>query len=170
VKRLSLIIALAAVAVLVVGPAASAHAATLTKPEKQLLALVNHTRAKHHMHKLTAIACLERASRAHSRDMLNHDFFSHSSSSGESFSARLIRFGFGHSGCTSWSIGEDIAYGCGPGASPKAIFNAWMHSPAHRAVILTRRFRRVGMGRAEGTVKGVSGVVFFTLDCGVRTH
>ena len=169
-KRLSLIVALAAIAVLGVGPAAAAHAATLTKPEKQLLALINHTRAKHGMHKLTAINCLERASHSHSRDMVKYDYFSHNSHSGESFAARLIRFGYGHAGYTSWAIGEDIACGYGSGATPKAIFRAWMHSPAHRAVILTRRFRSVGLGRSKGTVKGVSGVVFFTLDCGVRTH
>jgi uncharacterized protein YkwD len=170
VKRLSLCIVLAAVAVLGVLPAAAAHAATLTKPEKQLLALVNNTRAKHGLHKLIAISSLESAARAHSRDMVKHDFFSHSSFSGESFSARLMRFGFTTSGCRSWAVGEDIAYGYGAGATPKAIFQAWMHSPAHRAVILTRRFRSAGMGRAKGTIRGVSGVVFFTLDCGVRTH
>ena len=166
-KRLSLCIVLAAVAVLGVLPVA-AHAATLTKPEQQLLAMVNHTRAAHGLHKLVAIGSLERAARAHSRDMVKHDYFSHSSYSGESFSARLIRFGFTTSGCRSWAVGEDIACGYGPGATPKAIFRAWMNSPAHRAVILTQRFRSAGLGRAVGTIKGVSGVVFFTLDCGVR--
>ena len=169
-KRLSLCIVLAVLAALVVVPAASAHAIALTKPETQLLALVNTTRAKHGLHKLAVITSLERASRAHSREMVKRDYFSHSSFSGESFSARLIRFGFTTAGYRSWTIGEDIACGYGPGATPTAIFQAWMHSPAHRAVILTRRFRSAGLGRAKGTIKGVSGVVFFTLDCGVRTH
>jgi uncharacterized protein YkwD len=67
-------------------------------------------------------------------------------------------------------VGEDIACGYGPGATVKAIFRAWWHSPAHRRVILTKSFRNVGIGRATGTVRGISGMVFFTLDCGARTR
>jgi hypothetical protein len=36
--------------------------------------------------------------------------------------------------------------------------------------MLTRRFRNLGIGRASGTFKGVSGIVFYTLDCGARTR
>ena len=142
----------------------------MTKPEKKLLTLVNHVRATHGLHKLKMAASLERASRAHSRDMVRNDYFSHDSDSGESFCARLIRFGYSTAGCTSWTAGENIACGSGSSGTPKAIFMAWMHSPPHRAVILTKRFRNVGVGRANGAFKGLSGVVFFTLDCGARTH
>ena len=84
---------------------------------------------------------LERASRSHSREMVSRAYFSHSSFNGESFGARLIRFGYTTSGCTRWTVGEDIACGYGPGATVKAIFRAWWHSPAHRRVILTKSFR-----------------------------
>jgi uncharacterized protein YkwD len=170
VKRLSLCIVLAAFAVFAVAPATPAQALTLTKPEKKVLALVNHVRATHGLHKLKMVASLERASRAHSREMVNLDYFGHSSYSGESFGARLIRFGYTTAGCTRWTVGEDIACGYASGATAKALFTAWMHSSAHRAVILTSRFRNVGVGRAKGTFKGISDVVFFTLDCGVRTR
>jgi uncharacterized protein YkwD len=172
VKRLSLCIVLAVFAAstaLALAPA-SAHAVGMTKPEKQMLALINHVRVQHHLAKLKMVKSLERASRAHSHEMVSRGYFSHSSYNGESFGARLIRFGYTTSGCTRWTVGEDIACGYGPGATVKAIFRAWMHSPAHRAVILTKRFRNVGIGRAKGTVRGISGMVFFTLDCGARTH
>ena len=58
-------------------------------------------------------------SRAHSREMVRRGYFSHNSFNGESFSARLIRFGFSTSGCTRWTVGEDIACGYGPGARPR---------------------------------------------------
>ena len=169
-KRLSLRIVVVGFAVFAAVPAASAHAITMTKPEKQLMTLVNHMRAKHHLHQLTMVASLERAARAHSRQMVRRGYFSHSSASGESFSARLIRFGYTTTGCTRWTVGENIAYGYQASGTPHAIFMAWWHSPAHRHVMLTKRLRNLGIGRASGTFKGVDGIVFFTLDCGVRIH
>ncbi len=169
-KRLSLSVVLVGVAVLAVGPVAAAHAVTLTKPEKKLMTLVNHVRVKHHLHKLTMTPSLERAARAHSRQMVRLGYFSHSSASGESLGARLIRFGYTSTGCTRWTVGENIAYGYQASATPHAIFMAWWHSPAHRRVLLTKRFRNLGIGRAKGTFKGLDGVVLFTLDCGARTH
>ena len=169
-KRLSLYIVLATFALLAVAPAASAKAVTMTKPEKQLMTLVNHMRARHHMHRLAMVASLERASRAHSRQMVRRGYFGHDSASGESVGARLIRYGYAATGCTCWTVGENIAYGYQASAAPHAIFMAWWHSPAHRRVMLTRRFRNLGIGRASGTFKGVSGIVFYTLDCGARTR
>ena len=167
-KRLVPCIILAACSMIFVAPAVPAQALTLTKPEKQLLALVNHVRVTHNLPKLTISTCLERASRAHSREMVRRDYFSHNSYNGESFSHRLIRFGFSQSGCKRWTAGEDIAYGYGSGGTAKAVFRAWMHSKPHRAVILDKRLRRVGVGRAKGTWKGIPDVVFSTLDCGTR--
>ncbi len=149
---------------------ATAQAVTMTKPEKQLLTLVNHVRAKHHLHALKMIASLERASRAHSRQMVHSGYFSHNSASGETFGARLIRFGYKATGYASWTAGENIAYGYQSSGTPHAIFMAWWHSAPHRRVMLTKRFRDAGVGRASGTFKGLSGVVFFTLDCGARTR
>ena len=169
-KRLSLRIVVVGFAVFAAVPAASAHAITMTKPEKQLMTLVNHLRAKHHLHQLTVVASLERASRAHSRQMVRREYFGHNSASGESLGARLIRFGYTTTGCTSWTVGENIAYGYQANGTPHAIFMAWWHSPAHRRVMLTKRFRNLGIGRASGTFKGVDGIVFFTLDCGARTR
>ena len=169
-KRLSFCIAVAGLAVFAAAPAALAHAITMTKPEKQLLKLVNHVRAKHHLHQLTMVRSLERASRAHSRQMVHNGYFDHNSTGGESVGARLIRFGYTATGCTRWTVGENIAYGRKSSGTPHAVFMAWWHSPAHRHVMLTKRFRNLGIGRASGTFKGVSGVIFYTLDCGARTR
>jgi uncharacterized protein YkwD len=168
-RRLALCIVAVWLIVFAAGPVASAHAITMTKPEKKLMTLVNHMRAKHHLHQLSMVASLQRASRAHSRQMVRRGYFSHNSASGESVGARLIRFGYTTSGCTRWTVGENIAYGYQASGTPHAIFMAWWHSPAHRRVMLTKRFRNLGIGRASGTFKGIDGIVFFTLDCGART-
>jgi uncharacterized protein YkwD len=149
--------------------AGPAHAVTLTSPERHLLTLVNATRAAHGLPTLRVVACLERAARAHSRQMAARGFFSHASYNGETFAARLVRLGYTNDGYWNWTVGEDIAYGSGSHGTATAIFKAWMHSAPHRAIILTRRFRDAGVGRACGTYSGVAGVVFFTLDCGARS-
>jgi uncharacterized protein YkwD len=169
-RRLALCIVAVWLIVFAAGPVASAQATTMTKPEKKLMTLVNHMRARHHMHRLAMVASLERASRAHSRQMVRRGYFGHNSASGESVGARLIRYGYAATGCTRWTVGENIAYDYQASATPHAIFMAWWHSPAHRRVMLTRRFRNLGIGRAAGTFKGVSGIVFYTLDCGARTR
>ena len=169
-RRLVLPVVLAAFVVFAVAPVTPALAVTMTKPEKRVLALVNAVRVKHGLHKLRMVASLERASRAHSREMVSRGYFGHNSYSGTSFSTRLIAYGYTQAGCTRWTVGEDIACGSGSGGTPRAIFNAWMHSPPHRAVILTKRFRDVGVGRAKGAFRGISGVVFYTLDCGARSR
>jgi len=151
--------------------AAPAHAAVkLTSTERHLLALVNATRKAHGMPRLRPVASLERAARAHSRQMVSKGFFGHASYGGESFAARIVRLGYTNVGYTSWTAGEDIAYGSGSAGSARAIFRAWMHSAPHRRVILTRKYRDVGLGRACGSYSGMSGVVFFTLDCGARSR
>jgi uncharacterized protein YkwD len=38
----------------------------------------------------------------------------------------------------------------GDAATPATIVRAWMHSPGHRANILNRRFREIGIGVASG--------------------
>jgi len=167
VKRVFITLCLAAVVALTVAPAASASV-TLTKPERTLLTLINRARTKRGLHKLSIVVSLERAARAHSREMVKRDYFSHNSYSGESVSSRLIRFGYKTTGCTSWRIGECIAYGRGTSGSAKGVFRAWMKSKTHRSIILTKAFRNAGIGRAKGTYCGVTGMIFFTLDVGRR--
>jgi uncharacterized protein YkwD len=168
VRRLGAV-ALALLVMLVAAPPSFASV-TLTKPERQLLVLINRTRVNHNLHRLRVVTCLERAARAHSREMVSRHYFRHESYSGESFGSRLIRFGYKTSGFTSWKAGENIAWGSGSLGAPKAIWRAWMKSAPHRAIILMKGFRDVGLGRAVGSYQGLSHVVFFTLDCGVRTR
>ena len=73
-------------------------------------------------------------------------------------------------GCSQWTVGEVIAWGVSVRGTPQAVFKAWMRSSPHRQVILTKRWRDVGIGCARGSFKGMSGVVMYTIDFGRRVQ
>jgi len=170
-KRLIIIVCMVALASALLLPSAATAATTLTKLEQQVVTLVNQKRAKHGLAKLRVHARLQAAARAHSTEMSNRKYFSHSSAGGESFERRIIRYGYKRSGYSYWAAGENIAWGGGLYATASAVVNSWMRSPGHRAVILTRKFRDVGLG-AVVCKSGYSScpvpVTFFTLDVGRR--
>jgi uncharacterized protein YkwD len=149
-------------------PAASARTITLTKNERTLLALINKARTSRDLHAVSLNKYLYYAAKAHSRQMISKSYFSHDSKAGESFSKRIVRYGYSRTGYSSWSVGEVIGYGKGMLGTPQAIFKAWMKDAAHRKVILAKRWRDVGVGQATGTFKGVSNVQMYTVDFGRR--
>ena len=51
---------------------------------------------------------------------------------------------------TSWSVGENLAWGSGTLATPRAMVRAWMQSADHRANLLDRHFADVGDRRRPG--------------------
>ncbi len=170
-KRFIVIICMMALAGALLLPSAATAATTLTKLEQQVITLVNQKRAKHGLVKLRIHARLQAAARAHSAEMGSRQYFSHSSASGESFQRRLIRYGYKRTGYSYWAAGENIAWGSGLYATAGAIVNSWMRSPGHRAVILTKKYRDIGLGAMVcrgGYSSCASPVTFFTLDVGRR--
>lgn len=69
-------------------------------------------------------------------------------------------------GVRSRMVGENIAWGVGSDGTASALVAAWLASPPHRATLLTRGFRRVGVGVAVGTMDGYSGARIATADFG----
>jgi uncharacterized protein YkwD len=68
-------------------------------------------------------------------------------------------------------VGENIAWGADSGGTPKAIVKSWMHSPPHRANILSPQFRQLGVGFALGHRGGKRGErAMYTTDFGMRKH
>ena len=129
-----------------------------TKIERKVVRLLNQIRADHGLPKLRVAVSLTRAARHHSRDMVKRRYFAHPSKSGESFATRVRRF---HRSST---VGENIAWGTGSYATAAGIVAMWMRSPGHRAIILDRDFRLVGVGRATGTFRGYRGAAVYTAD------
>jgi len=133
-----------------------------------MLKLINKARAAHGLVQVRPLDVLCSAARAHSCDMLSADYFSHDSRNGEGFASRLIRYGYGRGGYSSWCVGEVIAWGKGIYGTPEAVFRAWMASGSHRTVILDRRWRDVGLSVALGSYRGLTNVYMYTVDFGRR--
>ncbi len=100
----------------------------------------------------------------------SRDYFSHNSAGGATFAERLRAAGYKRSGYSSWAVGEVIGWGKGTAGTAQAIFKAWMGSSGHRAVILDKRWRDVGIGCAQGSFRGLSGALMYTVDFGRRAR
>src|SRR5437764_1155330 len=133
-KRKVLVAFLASFALL--GSAGAAQARTLTSPEASLLQTMNAVRASHGLAPLRVDVHLLRAARAHSADMMRRQYFAHGSVAGRVLSR----------GAHGPVFGEDLAWATGITAN--WVVNAWLASPAHRAVLLRPGCRRSAGRRA----------------------
>ena len=176
-KSVGLVVAALAVLLFAVPNASAAGAcsaanATAAKASKRALVratlcVLNAERARHRLRPLRLNRRLSMAAQRHSRAMSRRRFFSHTSLSGASFVDRIRSTGY-LSGARSWTVGENIAYGSGRPSTPRSIGSAWMHSPAHRANILSGSYRAIGIGVAPGTPRGGGGGTY-TTDFGRRS-
>ncbi len=127
------------------------------------LCLINHVRAEHGARELRLDPRLRRAAERHSRDMVAHRYFSHTSRSGLSSSGRIARTGWMR-GRRRWTVGENLAWHNEP-AGARWVVRAWLRSPEHRHVLLNRRYRVAGIGVSRGTPFATPGATF-TADFG----
>lgn len=111
----------------------------------QMLELVNTARLQHGLKPYLWDNQLAIVAKNHSRDMLNNKFFSHTSPTTGTPSARLSAAGINWRSC-----GENIAMQTPPPDTPQVIFERWMASPGHRANILNADFTHLGIGIAGG--------------------
>ena len=132
--------------------------------ERDTVRRINAIRRDHKLSPLRANAHLRTAAMAHARDMLRRRYFAH-----DGWSDEIKQSGYlGAHG--SFSIGQNIAWGRYQCGAPRGIVYTWMHSPPHRRVILTARFKDVGVAVVEGaplaSVKGPAAT--YVADFGVR--
>ncbi len=133
-----------------------------------VLCLHNRERAARGLPKLAEHAALRTAAEKHSAHMVDARFFSHDAPSGSDMADRIL--GAGYARGQGWSLGENIAWATGPLATAASIHRAWMRSPGHKANILRRQFREIGIGIALGAPvpsDGTDGATY-TADFGVR--
>jgi uncharacterized protein YkwD len=133
-----------------------------------VLCLHNRERSAHGLPLLKENAKLRRAAQGHSADMVASRYFAHDSLSGADIADRIL--GEGYARGQGWAIGENIAWGTGSLATAAEIQQAWMESPGHRANILQRQFREIGIGVAIGAPVAAGGLAgaTYTADFGVR--
>ena len=130
--------------------AASAPAkGSLRNLRRTTLCLLNRERANHGLPRLRANRRLARSASKYSRSMARKNFFSHISPNGGTPTDRIRRGGYLR-GARAWAIGENLAWGSGSYATPLGTVRSWMNSPGHRANILRRDYRAIGIGIALG--------------------
>jgi uncharacterized protein YkwD len=113
------------------------------------LCLMNAERGARGLARLQAEPALARAAGSYARLMVRERFFDHTSPGGSTMMSRIHASRYLRD-VRSWSVGENLAWGTGTLATPRATVRAWMRSADHRANLLDPRFRDVGIGIAEG--------------------
>ena len=138
-------------------PDAQPSASTLRETASSIRCLLNAERRSRGLRPLRSNSRLARAARLHSRDMVSKRYFSHDARDGRSMLDRIRAAGYLRARA-AFTVGENIGWGSGSLASPRALVRAWMDSPPHRANILHRRYREIGIGLVLGAPSpGVSG-------------
>ena len=156
-----LLIALVVLSTTSLAASQAASAATIP-PRKELKQAINHTRAMHGVTGVRGSSSLRRVALSHSADMLRRDYFAHTSPAGSTLTSRIQHSGFING--YSWTAGETLAWGWGTQAGAKATVKAWLHSPEHRAILLSSTYRWVGIGRNCGRFLGHSNACVWTAD------
>ena len=121
-----------------------------------MLCLVNAERAKVGAIALRDNPRLDRAATTYAARLVAERFFGHTDPAGGKLTSRVLSTGY-LANADLWLIGENLAWGSGSLGSPTKIVAAWMASPGHRANLLRRDFREIGIGIAPGTPTGATG-------------
>ena len=98
---------------------------------------INRIRHAYGLHGLRPSFSLFVSAKLYSHRMMSSDYFGH-----------LSRIPV----ASGWSAaGETLEWHRGWRLRPRAVVSRWMHSAPHRAVLLSSRFSRIGVGRTCGT-------------------
>ncbi|HYY76384.1 MAG TPA: CAP domain-containing protein [Gaiellaceae bacterium] len=132
--------------------AAPASGATLRVNESLESAVVkriNAVRRSHGLRRLRLEPRLTKAADRHAVSMgrsgyFSHDLFTPRRSPRWSLFGRWIRWFYPGPGHRSWSAGENLAWGA-PRITARQTVRAWLRSPGHRANLLKRSWRNVGV-------------------------
>lgn len=135
----------AALAILVAVPllttsAAEAESRRVDRLEQLALEGINTMRAENGLPRLMRSASLSRSASRYARLMAGRGFFGHLSTvwASQSYS----------------SLGEIILVHPGKPGRPRVTVNRWASSSAHRSVMLSAKYRQVGVGKAYGSYGG----------------
>jgi uncharacterized protein YkwD len=109
-----------------------------SQAEIDVVTLINEQRRANNCPPVALVRELSVASKNHSQDMADNNFFSHTGSNGSSFSQRARAAGYAF-----FPSGEIIAAGY---STPRQVVDGWMNSDGHRRIILTCANDDIGVG------------------------
>lgn len=141
----------------------------LSSLELDIVGRINAQRGARGIRSLRVSRGLTAAADYHTQEMGRFGFFEHASRNGAPFWRRIERFY--PSGRGYWSVGENIFWES-PDTTGSSVVHEWMMSPPHRADVLTREWRDVGVAAVHfDAAPGAYGgrpVMIVTADFGVR--
>jgi uncharacterized protein YkwD len=132
-----------------------------------ILCLHNQIRAQNDLPALRENKRLRTAALGHSRDMVKTGFFEHTTPKGVTMVDRILKAKYVRED-EGWALGENLAWGTGSYGTPRGAVDAWMQSPGHKANILKRSFREMGVGVVIGVPVSDAAGATYTVDFGVR--
>lgn len=140
---------------------------TLDVVRAALLCLHNQIRAERNLPLLKDNAKLRKAALGHASAMVAQGYFDHTSPDGGTFVDRIIGASYVKRN-DGWTLGENLAWGTGDLSTAAGMMNAWMNSPGHKANIVKKAYREIGIGIRLGVPsdEGVGATV--TADFGVK--
>jgi uncharacterized protein YkwD len=106
-----------------------------------LLSQTNQDRQAHYLSALKESSLLDQAAETKARDMVTNNYWSHSTPDGVTPWRFITNTGYKYR-----TAGENLAYGF---ESSSQTLSAWMHSPEHRANVLSGDYSQVGFGVAR---------------------
>jgi len=139
----------------------------LSEVRDAIVCLHNQIRARNNLPALRENGRLRRAALKHSRSMVAGGYFQHTSPAGATMVDRILRARYTRRN-QGWALGENLAWGTGSLATARGATEAWMDSPGHRANILKRAYRELGVGLVLGVPVSDAAGATYTVDFGVR--
>jgi uncharacterized protein YkwD len=133
-----------------------------------VLCLHNQIRAQHNLPLLRDNAKLRKAAAGHSSDMVDEGYFDHTTPAGTTFVDRILGAKYAKQ-TDGWTLGENLAWGTGDLSTPAGVMQAWMNSAGHKANILKRSYREVGIGIRLGVPSDAGVGATFTADFGAKS-
>ena len=124
----------------VAGASAATHAEV--SGQSELLVEINAARAKHHLAPLRLSHMLTRPARRHSAYLASTGELDHDGADGKPFYVRLYKTGFSRRKAVGENLG--MSSGCATNLA-RTMVQMWLDSPGHRANLLSKRFKVVGL-------------------------
>ena len=118
---------------------------SMNNDEKEVFELINKQRTQNGLSPLKENTELQRVARIKAQDMVNNNYFSHTSPTYGSPFDMMKSFKIIYN-----TAGENIA---GNSSNSSAV-TAWMNSPGHKANILNSSFNQTGIGVVKGSKYG----------------
>ena len=135
-KRAAAVASLAAVSAVPMAPPARGSTAS------RMVDRINSARAARGLRALRTSQAVNRASHRWASFLIRRDFLGHTSLRAAKVKGEVIEM---HSGSSS-KVNRTV--------------RAWLNSPGHRAILLSPRFHRIGVGKSTGNFQGIRATIW----------